>query len=49
MTVDRFVSELVEVAVVEAYEKRFGRTISGKVCPTDVVDPEPDEEDEDLT
>lgn len=46
--VDRFTSELLEVAIIECYEKRFGRTISGTLTPVDVVEPEPETEDEEI-
>lgn len=46
--VDRFTSELLECAIIDAYQKRFGRTISGTLTPVDVCDPEPETEDEEI-
>ena len=43
--VEHFVCELMEVAIVEAYEKRFNKTISGSLLPTEVVEPEPEAEE----
>lgn len=44
--VDRFASELLEVAIINAYEKRYNRTISGNLCPVEVITPEESESEE---
>lgn len=46
--VDRFTSELLEVAIVECYQRRFGRTISGTLTPVDVCEPAPETADEEI-
>ena len=45
-TVDRFAAELLEVAVVEAYEKRFRKRVAGTISLDDTTEPEHDQEEE---
>ena len=44
--VDAFCCELMEVAIIDCYRKRFNKNISGNLIPDDVVEPEPEVEEE---